>query len=437
MKRIAVVGGGAAGLAAAWRLASSGVEVTVFERAQLIGGRARSEQLDGCISDAGAQLFGSGFSALFRIAREVGAESLLVRSPGRDALYRDGRIHPIAYGSVRSMITSTALPASLKFKLGARYVPFLLRHARQLNASNPLAAGGDALDNESVADWGARELGSDFVELLAAPLLGAYYGSTPERTGAALYHALARAGLEVSVYAVRGGTGELMRALANATAERGAVVRTGMEVTRVVASDKRVRIELGEASEEFEGAVIAVPAPDALRLVQLPAAISVWLEKVEFTPAAVLAVVLEESFDADFFGLSLLRTQPEVSDLVAVCVQARKAPGLVPANRALLTCLGSPAAGPSLVENPEAAIERMLAALEHIFPGTRQKAVKVKLYRHAAGYPVFYPGYLKHLRRYPVDALPADIQLAGDYLVAPTIEGALRSGERAARAITG
>jgi protoporphyrinogen/coproporphyrinogen III oxidase len=433
MKRIAVVGGGAAALAAAWRLSAAGVQVTLYEAAAQIGGRARSELLEGCIVDTGAQLFGSGFSALFGIAREVGAESLLVRSPGRDALLRNGRKHPITYGSVSSMITSGALPTRLKMNLGARYVPFLLRNARQLDASDPVAAGGDALDTASVAEWGTREIGAEFVELLAYPLLGAYYGSTPERTSAALYHALARAGVEVSVHAVKGGTGALMRAIADAAAARGAEIRTNSKVTRVTADEDSARIAVGSDEFDYDGAIIAIPAPQVPPLIDLPKSVLEWLGRVEYARSAALAVVLKRPLDADFFGLSLLRTEPVPSDLVAVCVEANKTPGLVPADRGLLVCLGAPDANATLIADPERGVERMIGALEHIFPGVRQHIERVKLYRHSYGYPVFYPGYLKHLRAFPGNELPAGIRLAGDYLVAPTVEGAIRSGERAAQ----
>jgi protoporphyrinogen/coproporphyrinogen III oxidase len=434
MKRIAVVGGGAAALAAAWRLSSAGVQVTVHEGAAQIGGRARSEVLEECVVDTGAQLFGSGFSALFGIAREVGAESLLVRSPGRDALYRNGRKHPITYGSISSMITSGALPTRVKMNLGARYVPFLLRNARHLDASDPVAAGGDALDTASVADWGTRELGTEFIELLAYPLLGAYYGSTPERTSVALYHALARAGVEVSVYAVRGGTGALMRAIADAAAARGAEIRTNAAVTRVTADESSVRVVVGSEGFDYDGAVIAIPAPQVPALIDLPRPVMDWLGRVEYAPSAVLAVVLKRPLDADFFGLSVLRTEPVASDLVAVCVESRKTAGLVPDDRGLLVCLGAPDPNASLIADPERGVQRMIAALEQIFPGVRQQIERVKLYRHSYGYPVFYPGYLKHLRNFPDSEMPARIRLAGDYLVAPTVEGAIRSGQRAAQA---
>lgn len=433
MKRIAVIGGGVAGATAAWRLTASGAQVTLYEAAPEVGGRARSETLDGCVIDAGAQLFGSDFSALFGIAREVGAESLLVRSPGRDAVFRNGRIHPITYGSVSSMVTSTALPATLKFKLGARYMPFLLRNARQLDASDPVAAGGYRLDTESVAEWGARELGADFVELLAYPLLGAYYGTSPERTSVALYHALARAGLDVSVHAVTGGTGALVRAIVDAAVVRGATIRTGTAVTRVARGDDGgVTVDAGGESATYDGAILAVPAPQLAGLIELPHALSDWLNGVEYVPSAVLAVVLKRRIKTEFFGLSIVRAEEGANDLVAVCAQANKAPGLVPADRSVLTCLGAPQANAALIADPERAVTRMLAALEHIFPGVRESVDRVKLYRHNYGYPAFYPGYLEHLRRFPADALPAEMRIAGDYLVAPTVEGAIRSGNKAA-----
>ncbi|HEX6558081.1 MAG TPA: FAD-dependent oxidoreductase [Longimicrobiales bacterium] len=433
---IAVVGGGAAGLAAAWTLANAGAAVTLFERAAQVGGRARSEALDGCVVDTGAQLFGSGFSAVFRLARAIGAEQLLVHSPGKDAVYRNGRMHPITYGSVSSMVKSHALPTTLKLKLGARYVPLLLRHGRHLDASDPLAAGGDALDTSSVTEWGRRELGNDFLELLAYPLLGAYYGVAPENMSVAVYHALAKAGLDVSVYAVRGGTGALMRALADAAVARGAEIRLEAEVTRVEDTGSSVCVYQGEHTDVFDAVILALPAPHVPVLAaDLPVELRDWLAGVQYVPSAVLALVLDKPLNADFFGLSLLRDHTELRALVAICVAAHKAPGLVPPDKGLLICLGSPMENASLVQNGEASVERMVATVEQVFPGTSSHIERAKLYRHVEGYPVFYPGYLKHLRRFPAAALPPRLQLAGDYLVSPTVEGAFRSGERAAQAL--
>ena len=57
--RAVVVGAGAAGLAAAWRLARSGVAVLVLEREDEIGGRATSAAAGGFAFDRGAHLISS------------------------------------------------------------------------------------------------------------------------------------------------------------------------------------------------------------------------------------------------------------------------------------------------------------------------------------------------------------------------------------------
>lgn len=427
MAQLAVIGAGAAGLSAARKLHELGAQVTVFEQASSAGGRARSELLEGCIVDVGAQLFGSGFSALFRFARAVRAEELLVRSPGRDALWRNGRLHPITYGNVASMVTSSALPATLKLKLGARYVPFLLRHAGQLDAGDPLARSGDALEGESVTQWGQRELGSDFVELLAYPLLGAYYGSAPEETSVVLYHALARAGLDVTVHAVRGGTGALFQAAVAFLRAGGAQVELGRAVQRIEVTDGGVLVD----GTRFDGAVAALPPRLVQQIFDPDPATRKWLAGVRYAPSAVLALTLRERLPANYFGISIPRHEPG-SDLVAVCLQQQKAAGLVPEDRSLLICLGAPAANAELLAQPEAAVERMIAAVEALLPGTRRLISHAKLYRHVDGYPLFYPGYLKHLRAFPRSTQRARVVLAGDYLVSPTVEGAIRSGERAA-----
>jgi protoporphyrinogen/coproporphyrinogen III oxidase len=425
MAKIAVIGGGAAGLNAARKLNDLGQQVVLFEKSHAIGGRARSETLEGCVVDVGAQLFGSGFRALFEFADAVHARTLLVRSPGRDAVWRNGRVHPITYGNVASMVTSSALPATLKLKLGARYVPFLLRQG-QLDPGDPCAHGGDRLEGESVAEWGRRELGTDFVELLAYPLLGAYYGSTPEDTTVVLYHALARAGLDVSVYAVDGGTSRLFETAADYLERRGVSFRRGAEAGKVVSSDGKVTLD----GETFDGAVLAVPPSVATKICAFPEQLQTWMSGVRFAGSAVLALVLKDRIGADYFGVSIPRADA-ASDIVALCVQQNKLPGLVPTDRSLLVALGAPAANAELLADPRAGVERMINAIDVVMPGVRNRVLHAKLYRHTEGYPVFYDGYLQHLRSFPPYAIPR-VMLAGDYLVSPTVEGALRSGERAA-----
>jgi phytoene dehydrogenase-like protein len=56
-----VIGGGLAGLSAALTLQEAGETVELFEESDAIGGRVRSDYLDGYILDRGFQLINAGY----------------------------------------------------------------------------------------------------------------------------------------------------------------------------------------------------------------------------------------------------------------------------------------------------------------------------------------------------------------------------------------
>ena len=91
LRRVAVVGAGWAGLAAAVTLAGRGVPVTVFEASRSIGGRARSVSIDGVDLDNGQHVLIGAYRESLRLMRQVGAdpERLLSRMP-LDLRFADG-----------------------------------------------------------------------------------------------------------------------------------------------------------------------------------------------------------------------------------------------------------------------------------------------------------------------------------------------------------
>jgi len=431
---VAVVGGGPAGLAAAARLLEAGRRVTLFEAGAAPGGLLRTDELGGALLDPAVQLVADSYTRFLDLVRRTGAGALLVRAPGKDALWRGGRIHPITYGSMVSMSASGALPVTLKLRLAARYLPFLKRHAAGLDANDPLGTGGARHDSVSVAAWGAEHVGGgDFAELLAYPLLGAYYGATPEETGAAFYHGLAREGMDVRVYGARGGMGALAAAVVAALVARGLEVRSGVAVRRVRPEGQGARVEAdggAAGGERFDGVVVAVPAPVAARLLGADGALGEWLAAVRTRSSAAVGLVLDRPARVDWFGLSFPRASTPGRALVAATVQGNKA-GLE--GSTALVLMPAPARAEELAAAlPEAAVEALLGPLEVALPGVRRRVVRARHYTFPNGYTLFPPGYVAHLARFRDDWLPAGVALAGGYRVAPTVEGAVRSGERAA-----
>lgn len=436
---VAVIGSGAAGLAAAWTLARAGVPVEVLERADRPGGRLRTERFEGADIEVGAQFLASHQRETHRIVGEIGATALLVAAPGRDALWRNGRVHPIQYGSVASMLTSGALPAGLKLRMASRYIPFLHRHGSVLDPNDPRPAAAAGLDDRSIAEWGGEHIGQDFVELLARPQTAAYYGSEPETTSAALYHALASAALDLKLAWVRGGMGALARHWADALVERGATLECGVDVAAVRAEGegggegKGVVAVTGDGGQRsYRAAVVAVPATRAAGLLR-GAPVAAALEAVSAAPSALLAVALDRPWHPGWFGAGLPRAEPGGATLAVVASAAGRVPGLAAEHRRVALVFPGPATAGRGERTPAETFEAWWPAARAIVG--EAEAVRARVYREAHGHALFPPGFGARLEAVRRAGRPAGVFLAGDYLVSPTVEGAVRSGIEAARQV--
>ena len=90
--RVAVVGAGWAGLAAAVHARKAGHEVEVFEMAPQSGGRARTVQVAGHALDNGQHILIGAYQATLALMREVGADtSTLLRRMPLSLQYPDGQ----------------------------------------------------------------------------------------------------------------------------------------------------------------------------------------------------------------------------------------------------------------------------------------------------------------------------------------------------------
>ncbi len=83
--KLAVIGAGYAGLAAAVELAAAGRAVEVFEASRVLGGRARAAEIDGVKADNGQHILVGAYRETLRLMRAVGAnpDELLRRTPLR------------------------------------------------------------------------------------------------------------------------------------------------------------------------------------------------------------------------------------------------------------------------------------------------------------------------------------------------------------------
>ncbi len=118
--RVAIVGAGYAGMAAASELAARGHAVTVFEASRMLGGRARRLEIEGERLDNGQHILIGAYAELLRLMRLVGAEprALIERRPLE--LHYPGRMRLSAPRLPAPLHLAAALLAARGLPLGAR-----------------------------------------------------------------------------------------------------------------------------------------------------------------------------------------------------------------------------------------------------------------------------------------------------------------------------
>jgi len=145
LERVAVVGAGLAGCAAALRLKDAGVHVELFERSRLLGGRATSFEVDGVEVDNGQHVFLACCDEFVRFARSVGMENYLRLQDRFDAriLSRDG---------VTGRLRAANLPAPLHLLPSfATYAHLGLRE--KLRIARALLSEGRSANDETFEAW--------------------------------------------------------------------------------------------------------------------------------------------------------------------------------------------------------------------------------------------------------------------------------------------
>lgn len=173
MDRVAVVGGGLAGLAAALALKEAGLRVELFERARLLGGRTTSFVVDGDEVDNGQHVFLGCCTAFIDLATRLGLSARLRLQERFDV-----RVFPP--GRRPSRLRAAALPAPWHLAVGFLGYAELGWGDRVRVARTMLALGALAGDERPLAGWlrarGQTEAGLAafwepfFVPALNAPL---------------------------------------------------------------------------------------------------------------------------------------------------------------------------------------------------------------------------------------------------------------------------
>jgi oxygen-dependent protoporphyrinogen oxidase len=430
---VVVVGAGIAGLTCAWRLQQAGHDVEVLEREGTPGGRMRSERRGGYQIDRGAQFIASGYRNLHQIAHALGLEQRIENlSCTRNAVLRDGQLHPGDYDSPGEFLRSGLLSSRAKARL-PRLLLEIFRHRKRLDPLHPEKAAD--IDRDDMARYLRRIVGEEAFEFLLGPALSATFDSDPEELSgvfALLAIRFLAGGSRLQCF--EGGGGLLTRTLADRLS-----VRVGWQASAIETEAGGARVRYlapsGERSLIADAAVVAVQGSLVACLCpKLTAAERGFFEQVRYVRGIIAHLLLDEPPETlPYYGVAFPRS--EGLDLYGLAVDHQK-PGAVPDGAGLVNAALSSSAAARLFGMPdEVVIERVLDDLAGT-PIGRLEPVDAVVHRWDPMMPQFHAGYLRHLRSFLCrsERTPR-LAFAGDYLVGPYTEAALTSGLRAANEI--
>ncbi len=265
--RVAIVGGGLAGLMAALTLAERGVGCRLYEASGRIGGRVESDRaswLDGQVTEHCGELIDTGHAAMRRLARRFGLRlvNLHRATPPRssDTYFFDGAYYP-ARRAVRD------------FRPIYRAVRRDLRAAGYPTRYDSFTPAGAALDAMSVHDWIATRVpgghGSPFGQLLDVAYATEYGLDTSDQSALNLIYLLAyqpqRRGFAIfgesdETFHIDGGNDLLPQAMAAAlppgTVQLGARLAS---IARTTDGAVRLGFATGPGEVVADHVVLAIP----------------------------------------------------------------------------------------------------------------------------------------------------------------------------------
>ena len=179
MKKVAIIGGGITGLAAAYTLQRHGrgsVQVTLIESGSRLGGKIASDAEAGFLVEGGPDSFISQKPAGLALCRELNLADQLIGSnpePELKTTYvaSGGRLHPMPEGMM--LMAPTMMLPFLRSRL------FSWRGKLRMGLELFIPRRTDTSADESLASFVSRRLGNEALEKIAAPLMAGIYAADP------------------------------------------------------------------------------------------------------------------------------------------------------------------------------------------------------------------------------------------------------------------
>jgi len=448
MKRVAIIGGGISGLAAAYYLSRAGHACTLIERADRLGGVIGTERVDGCLVEAGPDSFITQKPWALELIRELDLEGEVIGSNDhlrKTYILRRGRLVPMPDG-LYLMVPTAAWPLAASRLLGPATK---CRMALELLRRPPR----EPLPDRSVAQFVRDHYGQEAVDYLAEPLLAGIYGGDArelsinsvlprlvefERTlGSVTRGVLASRGQGVRgplFMSLKGGMQRLTEALEHAIAGRVTVARAAAEAVHPL-NEGGYGVRCDGATIDAGEVILAVPAYAAGGLLaSLDGELAALLAGIRYHSSVTVALGYDRAeFRHPLAGFGFLVPRVERRLLTAATWVGTKFPHRVPENRVLVRAFVGAGDNHALEVSPEQVRDELSRLM-----GVTQTPLFTRVHRSSRAMCQYEVGHGRRIEQIQtrLAALPG-VHLAGNAYLGIGVPDCIRTAQLAAARITG
>jgi oxygen-dependent protoporphyrinogen oxidase len=457
MIRVAIIGGGISGLAAAFALEEHRragiVEYILYESSPRFGGVLRTEHIQGCIVEAGPDSFISEKPWAADLCRTLGLGDQLIGSNDADRktfILVRGRLLPIPDG-LMFMVPTKILPTGLSplFSWSTK-----LRMAQEL-LQPPHAAESD----ESVASLVERHYGREMVDRLADPLLSGVYGGEAatlsvravlprfaemERTHGSLGRAMLAARRKMPRPAnkpapplftsLKNGMQQLPETIVPRLDQNS--LRANSAAQSIQQEGGRWIVTVNSNSESFDAVLLALPTHAAGQLLSnANSELSAELGAIQYSSSMTVGLGYGRDVRQSLPpGFGFLVPRSEGKRLLAATFVHSKFPHRAPDDRALLRCFFAGSNAEDIWDlSDDAIIAIVRTELQRII-GLRATPLFARVYKWKSAMAQYSVGHLDRLERIERlrQQLPG-LALAGNGYRGIGVPDCVRSGQNAAK----
>jgi len=406
---VIVVGGGIAGLSAAYELQARGLSFVLLERTARPGGVIVSEEVDGYTIDGGPDSLLVQKPEAIALCREIGlGDRLITTKPPRLAfIQRAGRLHPLPAHSVLGIPT----------RIGPFVGTGLFSWAGKLRMASELFVPARRDDSdESIGSFMRRRFGEEATTYLAEPLLaGIHAGDVDrlsikalfprlvetERTQGSLIAAFSRAApspaaADGAFRSLPGGLSEMVRTLAARLPPEA--LRFSTPARRVLVAPPRVETTAGD-SLSARAVIITAPAYVAADLLHdQDGDIARMCQDVRYASTATIALAFPRSaVKHPLNGSGFVVPRTERTGILAASWLSSKWPHRAPDDRVLMRAFFGGARDEHALDQSDTRLEEVaLSALRPLL-GISGDPLLSRVYRFDRASPQHEVGHLARI----------------------------------------